>query len=161
MNCIFRIDDRLIHGQVIVGWVKRLQLSCILVANDEVAGDPFQKNLMALAVPTEVCAYIYTLEEAARQTSFDPEKNPQCILLVKSLADAMNLVNRGIKPNEINLGGLHFKEHKKQYSTSVFLDQADIRIIDQLLNLGIRLSAQPLPDDPKIDIEKILGRDTR
>ena len=45
-----RVDNRLIHGQVGMTWATHLGANLIIVANDEVANDEVQQNLMDMAV---------------------------------------------------------------------------------------------------------------
>jgi len=41
-----RIDNRLIHGQVLEAWVPFVRADCIVVANDDIARKPLQKLMM-------------------------------------------------------------------------------------------------------------------
>ncbi len=158
-NGVFRIDDRLIHGQVIVGWVKRLRLNCIIVANDEAATDYVQKSLMALAIPQdEVKSFFWTLEETVVKVNSGAVASYHYILLVNSVFDAYKLIDLGLKATELNIGGLHFKNNKSQYSTSIFLDETDIDLLEDLQKRGIKITAQPLPDDSCVELNKILPR---
>lgn len=158
MNKVFRVDDRLIHGQVVVGWVKRLKLNSIVVANNEVASDILQRNLMELAIPSEVTSYFFTLEEAIKNLSGPDFEKKKYILLVSSTDDALSLIRQGVPFDCINVGGLHFQKGREQYSASLFLAGQDVTNIRELDQMGIKISTQPLPDDYKIDIMKILNK---
>ena len=160
INRVFRIDDRLIHGQVIVGWVKRLELDCIIVANDLVVGDTLQRNLMELAIPKEVKTYFYGLDDAAAALKGPQLVDRRFIVLLESLQDALDLVNRGIVIEELNVGGLHFRNSKKQYAPYLFLDEDDMDAIRGLTALNVRMCCQPLPDDPKNDIHKLIPKES-
>lgn len=157
MPHIFRVDDRLIHGQVVVGWCKRLNLNAIIVVNDEVANDSLQKDLMNLAVPKGVKSFYFTIDECMDKLKSSEIDNYDYILLVNSSADALKLVEHGIVMNELNIGGLHYKAHKTQYSSSLFLDDQDIENIKKIMSHYVKINTQPLPADVKIDIKKIIG----
>jgi len=154
---IFRVDDRLIHGQVVVGWCKRLNLNAIIVVNDEVANDSLQKDLMNLAVPKGVKSFYFSLDECGDKLKSSEIDNYDYILLVNSSTDALTLVEHGIVMNELNIGGLHYKSHKTQYSSSLFLDDKDIENIKKIMSRFVKINTQPLPNDVKIDIKKIIG----
>jgi mannose PTS system EIIA component len=156
---VFRVDDRLIHGQVVVGWVKRLNLDAILVANDNAATDLFQRHLMELAVPRDVSCFFYHLNDVPKMLVSREIGLLQSILLVNSLKDALELIQSGVKCLELNIGGLHYKENKEKYTDSIFLDDSDIALIDKILGLNVHIWAQPLPDDNKTDILRLLRRD--
>ena len=60
-----RIDERLIHGQVGVQWVGFAGANLVLVANDEVAEDPVQQNLMEMVLAEGIAVRFWTLQKAA------------------------------------------------------------------------------------------------
>ncbi|EEF66703.1 PTS sugar transporter subunit IIB, partial [Holdemania filiformis] len=89
---MLRIDDRLLHGQVVFMWTKQLNIKGIIVANDELVQDPIQSLAMKLAVPEQIKLLIKSIEEASRLIQ-DPRSAKMNILLVmKSPADAARLL---------------------------------------------------------------------
>jgi mannose/fructose/N-acetylgalactosamine-specific phosphotransferase system component IIB len=159
INRVFRVDDRLIHGQVIVGWVKRLELDSIVVANDRVVGDTLQRNLMELAIPKEVKVFFFGIEETGTRLREPDFADRRFIVLLESLQDALELVRKGVPIEELNVGGLHFRSNKKQYAPFLFLDDEDLAAIDGLTSLNLKMNCQPLPDDPKNDIHKLVRKE--
>ena len=61
---LFRIDDRLIHGQVVVGWGQPLDLGFIVLVDDEVASSDWEQELYRMGVPPEMEVYFHTVDEA-------------------------------------------------------------------------------------------------
>ena len=159
INRVFRVDDRLIHGQVIVGWVKRLELDSIVVANDRVVGDTLQRNLMELAIPKEVKVFFFGIEEACARLRDPDFADRRFIVLFESLQDALEFARKGVPVEEMNVGGLHFRSNKKQYAPFLFLDDDDLDAIAGFSELNLKLTCQPLPDDPKNDIHKIVRKE--
>jgi len=156
---VFRIDDRLVHGQVIVGWVQRLRLNCIVVANDEAVCDLQKKSIWKLALPIEGFHFFcWSLAETVEKLNKGELEQYKYVLLVDSVRDAHRLISLGLDVQEINIGGLHFKESKKQYSDSIFLDDSDINLLKDLVSKGIHIISQPLPSDARVEIQKILPR---
>ena len=49
---LVRIDDRLVHGQIVQGWLKVIDINKIVVVSDAVANDRMQQMLLAMAVPS-------------------------------------------------------------------------------------------------------------
>lgn len=151
-----RIDDRLIHGQVVVGWAQALKSNHIVVIDDDIAVNEMQKFLFRMATPTEIKLSILTIKEAAeiiKKRGFDDDFT---ILLLKSPENAYKLVKAGGKLSSINIGGMHFGEGKTQIFDAVFVDDKDIEYIKLLAENGIELEARMVPTDPKKDVIKVI-----
>ena len=154
-----RIDDRLIHGQVIVGWVPVTHANFIIVINDKVAKDEMQKCLMKMAVPPHIQAVIYTVD-GFNLTMESPEiKGHNVLVLVTNPKDLVRLAEKGFKPVKINLGGMRHATKKIEYTKSIFLDDADIEDFTKLKSLGIHTEIQMVPTDKPVDFfECLLNR---
>ncbi|SHJ16902.1 PTS system N-acetylgalactosamine-specific EIIB component, Man family (TC 4.A.6.1.4) [Clostridium cavendishii DSM 21758] len=141
-----RIDNRLIHGQVGVTWVNALGANLILVANDEVANDPIQQNLMEMVVPDVIATRFFTLDKtinvigkaAARQLIF---------LVCRSPKDVVKLVEGGVPVKKVNIGNMHFSEGKKQISSTVSVDEEDLKAFRRLKELGVELEIRRVPEE--------------
>jgi mannose/fructose/N-acetylgalactosamine-specific phosphotransferase system component IIB len=143
-----RIDDRFIHGQVTVGWGQRLQPDLILLANDEIAADPWQARIYASTVPPEVSVRVLGLSEAAAAL-LDPVTDLRCyeriFLLTGNPPDMHALVAMGVPLERINVGGMHFDHGKQEMLPSVYVDRDDLAVFRTLLRRGVRLAAQTVP----------------
>ena len=149
-----RIDDRLIHGQVTVGWATHLKPDRILLANNEIAADDWQCQVYASSVSPGVEVSILSLAEAAsflRKTDHESEK---IILLTGSASEMAGLAGIGVTLKEVNVGGLHFGPGKKEMLPFVYLGLQDFIPLHQLLEKGIRLSAQQVPGGLEHNIDQ-------
>ncbi|SES84095.1 PTS system mannose/fructose/N-acetylgalactosamine-transporter subunit IIB [Anaerobranca gottschalkii] len=154
---LVRIDDRFIHGQVAVAWTKFLDINQIIVANDEVANDEFQKTLMEMAKPPNVQVDILSISETIEKINADFFKNKNIILLVDSPGDILKMVNGGVDIKKVNIGGMRHKEGRKQITRTVALNNEDKETFKKLANLGIELELRAIPTDSKINFMKLLG----
>jgi len=143
-----RIDDRLIHGQVVLGWVPALKPDRIVVANDRVAGSDWERKFYSACVPPEVRVSFSTIEETARQVSGDVFKAEGLIVLLESARDALTLVNLGVSIQAVNVGGLHYREGSVELLPFVFLTGDERTALRELVKRGITLSAQDVPSNP-------------
>ncbi len=140
-----RIDDRLIHGQVTVGWGRRLRPDRIILANNAIAADPWQSRVYASSVPPEIKVSVLSVARAAADLA-DPANLDERILLLTGSAEEMNeLVRIGAPVGTVNVGGLHFCAGKKELLPFVFVDERDLKAFTRLLDLGTILSAQQVP----------------
>lgn len=151
---LIRIDDRLIHGQVIVGWTRFLEAERIVVANDKLADDEFQKDLMTMACPPDMEFLILKIDEVASKIKEGEFGNKRTILLVVSPRDALRLVEEGVEISEINVGGMRFFDDRRQILPWVSVNEEEIDIFRKLKGLGITLEARTVPTDHKIDLLK-------
>ena len=151
-----RIDDRLIHGQVVVGWARHTQADCILVANDAVAADPMQKALLPLAVPQGMEVGIYRVKEAADQLKAGVHASRRCILLFASPQDAAAYLAAGGELKELNLGGLRFAPGKEQFRKSVSLGPEERAALKKLENAGLEVYFQMVPGDPREGLRDVV-----
>ncbi|MEN6473094.1 MAG: PTS sugar transporter subunit IIB, partial [Syntrophaceae bacterium] len=89
MNIVLvRVDDRLIHGQILESWIPFLKAQCVVVANDALAGDQFQRAILSMAIPDRIKVRIVTVEETQGLSS-DPElAGLSTLVIVSSLLDA-------------------------------------------------------------------------
>src|SRR5437763_11581463 len=51
---LYRIDDRLIHGQVVVGWGQPLNIRLLILVDDLVASSDWEQELYRMAVPPDM-----------------------------------------------------------------------------------------------------------
>ena len=143
-----RIDDRLIHGQVVLGWVPAVKPDRIVVANDRVAGSDWERKFYSSCVPPEVRVSFFTIEETARQIRGDLFKGEGLVVLLESARDALALVVAGITLREVNVGGLHYREGSVELLAFVFLTDDERTALRELVKRGIILTAQDVPSNP-------------
>ena len=62
-----RIDDRLIHGQVMTAWMKVKPAKQIIVIDDKVAKDSFMIDVIELAAPVGVKVSVLTCDAAVAE----------------------------------------------------------------------------------------------
>lgn len=150
-----RIDNRLIHGQVLESWVPYVHADCILVANDAVAGNPMQKILMTAAVPKGVGVFIETLAGAAKLLSGGMLIDRKVLLLLATSADALSLYRLGVPYGKLNLGNLHGGENRRRVSCTIAFAPEDHANLGQLDAAGVQVVAQCIPADRERDWKKL------
>lgn len=152
-----RIDNRLIHGQVLEAWVPQLQADCIVVANDEIAALPLQRTLMQAAVPKNIRVVIGTVAEVVDLFARGEFAEARVLLLFATIADAVSARRGGVDFAELNLGNLHAAEGKQRYSCTVSLGQEDLASLRSLEEQGVRVVARCIPSDHECEWKKLLA----
>ncbi len=150
-----RIDNRLVHGQVGMTWVSALGCNLVLVANDEVANDEVQQNLMEMVLPDSVESRFFTLDFTCE--IIENASDDQLIfIVVRNLSDALKLIKGGVKITELNIGNLHFSEGKEKITPQISIDDADRAVLRELKELGIDVNTKQVPTATSIDLYKHL-----
>ncbi len=153
---LVRIDDRLIHGQVSIGWAGRLKPDLILVLDDEAAADSWEGDLVCSACPESVTARVFGIEEGAARLASGAFGDKKLLILLRSARSAVRLVESGCPVREINLGGLHHHAGTRSYLPYVYLDESEVRDLVTLMNRGVRVTAQDIPGNKAHDMADIL-----
>lgn len=144
---LVRVDNRLIHGQILESWIPTVRADCIVVANDQLAEIAFQKLLMESAVPKGIKVAIGTIEEMARYLRSDEVAERRILLLFADPQDALQAHRLGVDFAELNLGNLHGGKDKKRLSCTVALNNNDIKNLQALEDEGVKVVLQCVPSD--------------
>ena len=94
---LFRIDDRLIHGQVVVGWGQPLDLTFIVLVDDEVASSEWEQELYRMGVPPEMDVHFHTVDEAAERLTGYQQDERRGALLTGDIETMARLIDQSIK----------------------------------------------------------------
>lgn len=155
---LVRVDERLVHGQVAVGWTSNSGANTILVANDEAQNDKIKAMALDLAKPAGVKLYIRSVEESGSIVEkFASAKKAQVLVLVRTVPDALKLIkesNGVIK--ELNVGGLKFEEGKHKLNEFVAVSDEDIKDLKEIQEMGVKLDFRMLPRDKRLNLNDLL-----
>ena len=159
----FRVDDRLIHGQVMVGWVLVLDISRIILANDRIATDAWHQDTLKTVVTSfseNVELEALRLSETGAYVENNRLKGRQ-MLLVESVSDAEALYRQGLSLPVLNLGGVHSRQGREKFLSFLYLDSSEIEAILRLSRKGIKVIARDLPGSKAVDVANLIKRKRR
>ena len=143
-----RIDNRLVHGQIIETWLPFTLARRIVVVNDELAGDPLRQEIMSLAIPAGVEILFLPVAELAGYFNRAPLDIGEALILFSSCRDAQAAYEHGFDFANLNLGNLHYAPGKRQICPHVALSQEDESCLDFFRDKGVRLDYRCVPGDP-------------
>ncbi len=160
---LVRLDDRLVHGQVVAGWVKALLLTGIVVIDDEVAKNSFQESLMRMAVPEDIDVEVLAPDKCNGLYGRLEESLRKSIVLFSQVADLFRLFSRNEFPLQVlNIGGVSFTEGREQLAESLFLTEVEIQMLADMANMGVEVELRPTPFDRGLSFHELLKvRDAR
>lgn len=157
MGVVFtRVDERMIHGQVMSAWAKVLSIDEVILVNDKVVHDDFQKSVMEISVPTGIELRIVSVDDAYEILSHADFDGSRTMVLFRDLHDAVRMVDKGYTFDSIDIGGIYHKEGKTEYAKALSLDQNDMKDLRMLLDKKIDVFFQVAPMTQKDNIEKYI-----
>ncbi len=149
--CLVRVDDRLIHGQVVLGWARALKPDRIVVANDRIASSAWERKFYTSSVPPHIKVSFLDLEETARQLLNNLFRNESVMVLFESVRDVYDVMEKGVTFDEVNIGGIHFRRGAEELLPFVFLTGEDRACMRELVKRHVRLVAQDIPgNSPRV-----------
>lgn len=153
-----RVDDRLIHGQVMTAWVKVLQANKIVIIDNETAKDPFMFEVLSMSVPKEIKLEIYDISEAKEQLPKIKEdsKKEKVIILVKSPLVVNELVEGGVQIKNMIIGGMGARKGRKTLYKNISASQEEKDTLQNLVREGLDIKIHIIPSQKAIPIEKVL-----
>lgn len=149
MNLVLaRVDNRLIHGQVLQTWVPETSTDIIVVTDNNVAADPLRQSIMEAALPEEVDCIFVTVEGLNDKLAELEEGGENVLLLFCTLEDVKCATGFGVKLKCLNIGNIHYEDGKTRVSPGVCLGIDDVAILRELaLEMEIEIRATP-SDEP-------------
>ncbi len=156
MIALVRIDDRLVHGQVVEGWLPALKAVQILVISDLAAGDSTQFALMRLALPEEVSLSIVGVRESVEAFRAARDSEESVLVLAPGPGEILALVEGGVELEEVNVGGLHYAAGRVQLGRAIYLSSADVKSMKALAAKGVRLAGRAVPTDKPLDVAALI-----
>jgi len=153
---LYRIDDRLIHGQVVVGWGQPLNIRLLILVDAAVAASDWEKELYRMAVPPEMEVYFADVATAIREHA-KYAGDPRPGLLITGDIDSMYRLVRGVKAiGNVNLGGIHHRAGRSEKLRYIFLTPEEEQQLKQLESAGVEVTAQDVPSARAVPLPEVL-----
>ncbi|MBI5014064.1 MAG: PTS sugar transporter subunit IIB [Deltaproteobacteria bacterium] len=150
-----RVDNRLVHGQVLEAWVPRLEVQGIVVVDRELAADPLQALVFKVLDRDSLPVRVVGPEEAARLLD-GPWRARRVLILFSGLAQAVDSRRSGVRFDALNLGNIHPSPGSRTLTPSVYLSNDDVRLLEDLVQEGVALEARAVPTDRSPDVALFL-----
>ena len=153
---LYRIDDRLIHGQVVVGWGQPLNLGFIALVDDEVAGSEWEQELYRMGVPPDMDVYFATPDDASRLLDqWNADQRPG-ILLTGDIDTMRRLIELRPTIKTVNLGRIHHRAGRTLKLRYVYLSPQEEEALRALERTGVVVTAQDVPSARAVPLEDVL-----
>jgi len=152
---LVRLDDRLIHGQVVVGWGQPLNIEFIILVDDEVRDSAWEQDLYRMGVPSSIEVVFASVEEARRRIP-DWDTDPRVGILLAGDIDTMTALVAGGNVPRVNIGGIHHRAGRSERLRYVYLTDEEAAKLRRLASDGIVVTAQDVPTARAVPIGEFL-----
>ena len=153
---LYRVDDRLIHGQVVVGWAQPLDIDFIVLVDDTVAASDWEQELYRMGVPPDMDVYFHSADDAVGALAGYRGDRRRGMLLTGDIATMARLVDRAAV-QQVNIGGIHSRPGRVQRMRYVFLSPEEEQQLRDLEARGVAISAQDVPGAKPVPLHEMLG----
>jgi PTS system mannose-specific IIB component/fructoselysine and glucoselysine-specific PTS system IIB component len=152
-----RIDDRLVHGQVVIGWGRPLAIDLIVLVDGAVAASEWEQDIYRMAVPDSMEILFVVADVAARRLPAWDASQARVVLLAGAI-DERAQVQQAVPDliRSINLGGLHHRPGRTERLPYIYLDDVDRDALRALADAGVSISAQNLPGSAAVPVDDLL-----
>jgi mannose/fructose/N-acetylgalactosamine-specific phosphotransferase system component IIB len=153
---LYRIDDRLIHGQVVVGWGQPLNARFLVLVDDLVSSSDWEKELYRMAVPPEMEIYFADVATAVRDHPKYADDPRPGILITGDITSMQRLVRSVKAIGSVNLGGIHHRAGRSAKLRYIFLTPEEERQLQEVEAAGVEVTAQDVPSARSVPLAEVL-----
>jgi PTS system mannose-specific IIB component len=155
-NLVFtRIDDRLIHGQVVAAWLRAYSnVAHILVIDDKVCQDDFMQQMFQMLVPTGISIEIRSVEEAVELMRKGLKK--PTMIIVKAPITLKRLMDEGIDIPRVNIGGMGMSAGRKKLFQNVSATEEEREIFRSMISKGVTVEIQIIPAAKTVNVAGLI-----
>ena len=157
---VFRIDDRLIHGQIVTKWIKEANAKMIIVADDKAAADKTQQMILKFAVPSGIKLEILNKEAAVNRVRED-HSNVNVLMLVRNPKEANALIEMGLPINQVIIGNISNSKSRVgrvQLLDYIYVEPDDGEAIKAMHAKGINLEVKAIPEERAKDPLELIAK---
>lgn len=154
---LFRVDERLIHGQVVVGWGTNLRPDQIIVVDNALAASSWEQELYTFGLPDELEVSFATVEAAREQLAQWRDSKHRAMILTRDVSTMKQLSAGGLlRGEEINIGGIHHAPGRRAVLPYLYLSDDEARAMTALAADGAAVSARDLPGTRRVELNDLL-----
>ncbi|MBI5642448.1 MAG: PTS sugar transporter subunit IIB [Deltaproteobacteria bacterium] len=152
MVILVRVDDRLLHGQIICAWVPYTKADSLIVASDEAARDSLVSEIISSCGHKGLTVCVKSIKDAIEHIS-SGECGSKAILILGDLKDAMRIYEDGFRFDKINLGNIHHEDDGREITPSIIINEEDEEIMRRFEGLGVAIDIRDVPASASVSYE--------
>lgn len=156
---VYRVDDRLIHGQVQTSWIKEFQINRIIIVDDEVCNDEVTKRILKIAKPAQTDLVVCGTDRAVSLLEKDKtQQKARTLVIFKTIATAAEIIKQGWGIEELILGPTSNKESTVQVAKNTYFTEKELEASRYLIEHGVNVVSQLLPSEPRVSLASKMNK---
>ena len=161
MVVLYRIDERLIHGQVVLGWGRHLGIERYIVADDELGASEWEREIYRMGSGNADVLFASVAEAIEKLSRWRCSPDRAAVLTREIPAMRRLADDGGLAGSEVNLGGLHHRRDRRRYLSYIHLTEQERDELLRMEHLQVRVSARDLPETTPVSLSALLSRGPR
>ena len=156
MNIFYRVDNRLVHGQIISTWMPHLRPKMFVIVNDSAPSNELQMAMFRMAIPNDIELKACTIEDAVPVLNALRHTQTSVLVLLETVEDAAKLFSAGHAFSMLNIGNVHHMPGRRSFTNAVFLGDSDVDTLRNLFSRGVHVEIRTLPKEIPIDLKRAI-----
>ena len=156
MNPFYRVDSRLVHGQIISTWMPHLHLKHFVIVSDTVPTNQLQMSVFRMAIPQAAQFMALTIKDAVGWLNGLAHGNQSTMVLFETIDDAARLFQAGHPFPYLNIGNVHHAPGRKSFTNAVYLGDSEVSLLRSMFGRGLRAEIRSLPSESPVDLRSAL-----
>ena len=146
-----RIDDRLIHGQVVTMWIPHYKANSVVIVDNKVAKDDVRKSLLRMGCPTEVKLLIWDADTATTKLMNNTNNDLKILILCTNPLEIRQMIKKGLNIKDVTIGNMSFKPGSKSIRKTVFVTEEERECFIEMEEMGVKFISQMIPSEAEDD----------
>ena len=141
-----RIDDRLIHGQIVTKWAPECKCTRIIIVDDDLVKVPFLCDVYELSKPNGVDVQVRSTDSTLAEWEESSFGDDRVLLLFRNVEPAKKLIEKGMKLRQLQVGGLAANAGRERVYLSVCCSEDEAALLKEIEGMGVEVYFQMVPE---------------
>lgn len=150
-----RIDDRLIHGQVMTTWIKKYDIEQVIIVNDEISNNSTRQKILKLSAPSNLKLHVFAVDKFI-QIIKNNSVNRNTMLIFTGPFDVERILGEGIEISYLNVGNISKTEDRTKISSGVAVNETELESFKNIIDMGVNVEIQMVPNDKITKMNKFI-----
>jgi mannose/fructose/N-acetylgalactosamine-specific phosphotransferase system component IIB len=151
-----RVDDRLIHGQVVTAWLQAIgRCDEILICDDKTRNDQFLQQVLKLTAPPGKPLRVLSTEETIADFHEKADDPRRVLLLARSPGPMLRLLENGVALDHLNLGGMGGGPGRRVLHKAISVSDEELETLQQIQRKGVKVELRIVPSDRGVDLASV------
>ena len=154
-----RVDDRLIHGQVVTAWLQHIgHCDEILVCDDKARKDQFLQQVLTMTKPPDKNLRVLSVDETIQDFKDKADDPRKVLLITRGPEQMLTLLQNGVSFTYLNLGGMGGGPGRTKLHRNISASDEEVKVLREIQSMGVKVELKMVPSDPAVDLASIGGR---